>query len=173
MSRFSPYPSASPIINAFGKRIRIELHEGQHHEVEEEENKIFEAISARTPRAKRSLQHVSTKKSKKLVLEWMVKDASVKGEKHVVSRAVAHFPEHFRGSPNANLTKASRWCKAREQFFREILENSSLSITRCQKGTRRRVFLKASSGRGRKREPWVNCLHEKLLEEFTRLRKQD
>ena len=82
MSSFSPYPSASPIINAFGKRKRIDLHEGQHQAMEEEEIATFEMASSSTTRAKRSLQQVSTMKSKKLVLEWMAKDVSTFAGNH-------------------------------------------------------------------------------------------
>ena len=106
-----------------------------------------------------------------MVLDWMLEEARTSGEKNLASRTVARFPEHFRGNKNANLTKASRWWKGRGDFLNSMISKESLSLSRCQRGIRRKLLRKASQGRGRKRAPWVSWLHEKLIDEFTRLRK--
>jgi DDE superfamily endonuclease len=96
-------------------------------------------------------------------------------EKHIASKAVKNFPEMFRGTEKANLQKASRWWKARDAFLLLFkngegpLEKKSLSVNQDGPG-RKRVQMKAVTGRGPKRQAWVEWLHMKLLEEFRRLK---
>ena len=106
-----------------------------------------------------------------MVVLWMISSAESDGPEKIASRAVAKFPNQFRGSPNANIAKASRWWKNRRKILDSAKPKGGISITRCSGGVRKRSFMKAGPGRGRKRAPWVLWLHEELLEEFDRLRK--
>lgn len=109
------------------------------------------------------------------VVKWMRQTADDEGEKHIASKAVAHFPRLFRSSKNANIVKAMRLWKNRDDFV-EInndlqYKGMASSITRVTKNGLRRVRMKTARGRGRKRAAWVEALHRDLRSEFDRLRK--
>ncbi|KAL0209011.1 hypothetical protein P9112_011598 [Eukaryota sp. TZLM1-RC] len=138
--------------------IVLPLPEIQHHD----EN----AVLSPTAGTKRRIQQVSTKQTRKVVLEWMERWVQEQNtEKGLKAATVKQFPEHFRSSSNANIQKASGWWKNRHQFYRR-LEKDKLSLERVQNSTVKKILLKARSGRGRKRAEWVEWVHKELLEEF-------
>ena len=126
---------------------------------------------------KRAVQHVLSLAQRAVIVRWMVMRSEQYGNKHIRSRAVAQFPHLFRGSSNANVAKASRLWKDRDNYLyttdsgRSTLRGFHATITRRFLGTRARVDLKARKGRGRKRAPWVLALQRNWVEEFNRLRK--
>eukprot|EP00171_Calliarthron_tuberculosum_P001361 IDg1361t1 len=69
----------------------------------------------------------------------------------------------------------SRLWKTRQQIIadqrRAGNQGIPLSLTRVTRAGFKRVYVKARSGRGRKRAAWVAALHDDLLVEFERLRK--
>ena len=127
---------------------------------------------------KRAVQHVLSLAQRAVIVRWMVMKSEQYGNKHIPSRAVAQFPHLFRGTSNANIAKASRLWKDRDNYLyttdrhgRSTLRGSPATNTRRVLGTRARVYLNARKGRGRKRAPWVRALHRDWVEEFDRLRK--
>jgi hypothetical protein len=78
---------------------------------------------------KRRVQHVSTLKSRREVVRWMVSVAGADGEKHVPSRAVRQFPSVFRAVEKANLMKASRWWKSRNEILCEGKAHTTSSLS--------------------------------------------
>ncbi|CAM6124006.1 unnamed protein product [Calypogeia fissa] len=133
---------------------------------------------------KRRLQNVTTKMNRKRVMLWM--DAEVErcnNTKDICAKAVKEFPSIFRthGHDNhvykANIQKASRWWKAKETFLQKVgktgrTTGNVVTISANQKKTSRKIVrTKALKGRGRKREPWVEWLHQELLSKFERLKK--
>jgi hypothetical protein len=118
---------------------------------------------------KRRVQHVSTLKSRREVVRWMVSVADADGEKNVVSRTVKQFPSVFRTSEKANLMKASRWWKSRNEILCADKAHTRASLSAVHSLIRKTVLLKAMTGRGRPQSPWVKSIHPKLLSEFERL----
>ncbi|CAK4082492.1 unnamed protein product [Aphanomyces euteiches] len=126
---------------------------------------------------KRNVQHVATHEDKLRVMTWMLAEeqalmedgydhnnqvhgdgsAVLKKSDKVVgksermclaTRAIAQFPELFRGTAQANYMKASRWWKESKEY---IYETSGMSATK-----------KARSGRGRKTNAWTSWLQTEL-----------
>ena len=124
---------------------------------------------------KRSLQNVVTHADRIQVVSWMIETSQQDGEKHIPSRAVRHFPMLFRGNEKANNAKAVRLWAAREEIlgYQRRPDNLDIpiSLTRMIRAGFKRVYIKARSGRGRKRATWVSTLHDDLLHDFERLRK--
>src|SRR5437588_139695 len=82
-------------------------------------------------------------------INWMIDDAKINGEKGVAIRAIAKFPQHFRGNYKANHIKATRWWKGANQFKKMLKENPRcMSIQHRQNGGRVKVQLKVFPGRG-------------------------
>jgi len=52
---------------------------------------------------------VTTQQTHIRVVEWMINDNEVNGEKGLHARIVKAFPEHFRGMTSATIMKSSRW----------------------------------------------------------------
>ncbi|KAL0218070.1 hypothetical protein RCL1_008918 [Eukaryota sp. TZLM3-RCL] len=87
-------------------------------------------------------------------------------------KTVEKFPEVFKASANANIVEAMDWWKKRDTILPDDEEDRvQLSISRVSNAQRRKVFLKALPGRGRRKAPWVEWIYEQLVEEFDRLRK--
>jgi hypothetical protein len=65
----------------------------------------------------------------------------------------------------ANLQKASRWAKIREEYIAEArrCENAAYQ---AGGGRLKRVRMKSRAGRGRKTSPWVEALYPELFTEF-------
>lgn len=123
---------------------------------------------------RRALQHVIPDLHRFHIVKWMINDASVNGEKNLKSRAVKEFPDHFRGSYNANIMRASRYWNLRQQILSRHETNTrenDLVITSASSSGIKKTLVKARAGRGRKRARWVNVLYELLNVEFDRLRK--
>jgi hypothetical protein len=180
----SVIPSSSSIIAAFlrgghdvraAANVAIAAPAQEDVELISSSSEFQDAPPAMSKGQKRRLQQVSTKSDRVKVMEWMIEEASRCGEKHIASKAVKNFPEMFRGTEKANLQKASRWWKARDAFLLLFkngegpIEKKSLSVNQDGPG-RKRVQMKAVTGRGPKRQAWVEWLHMKLLEEFRRLK---
>ncbi|KAF0720819.1 Aste57867_14 [Aphanomyces stellatus] len=134
------------------------------------------AVAAITPDVqekstrKRNVQHVATHEDKLRVMTWMLAEEHAlledsgsgepdtmgkkaekvgKGERMcLATRAIAQFPDLFRGSAQANYMKASRWWKDSKEY---IYETSGMSATK-----------KARSGRGRKTNAWTSWLQGEL-----------
>lgn len=114
----------------------------------------------------RAPQSVATLTDKTRVVMFMMK-LHGKGQTRLPSKAVAQFPGIVPGNQKANLQKASRWWKERAQHTAKKRK----SVVKVQCGVKKRMRLKAASGRGRKRAPWVEWLYSEMLGEFCRLRK--
>lgn len=122
---------------------------------------------------KRRLQNVLTDTQRFSIAQWMIKDAADNGEKGVKARAVRHFPTHFRGEYNANISRAIRYWRDRHNICNRHEKNSrhnNLVVSSSTRGCVKQVRVKARKGRGRKRSAWVRVLYEELHAEFERLR---
>jgi hypothetical protein len=135
----------------------------------------IENINPNVPvqRRKRALQQVCTKQERKIVVDWMIEDASLREEAYVISRAVRQFPNYFHSANvKANLQRASRWWRARDNIVQSDRGISGCKVViGVQLGSLVRRPTKARKGRGRKRSRWVSWLYEALLVEFERLKK--
>lgn len=146
-----------------------------------EEQDQHEPEQKSTNKRKRKLQQVSTIRSPRIVVRWMVAEVEDVGtSKCIASKAVPRFPECFRGSEKANLNKAFRWFKSRESILDtgddEIVSvNHHVVRRRVSDGqssiARKEMLVKASKGRGRKRKVWTVELQRLLVAEFQRLSK--
>ena len=122
---------------------------------------------------KRVLQHVSTKRVKIQVVGWMAETAEREGLKHLSSKTVKNFPDHFRSSTKANLGKASDWWKKKDDILIRggRMGLNPRAVTSVQAGGKRVLLTKAAAGRGRKPSLWVEWLHGELEQQFYHLRK--
>lgn len=117
------------------------------------------------------VKHVSTKKTRLLVIKWMLSIAQREGTKGLLCKCINEFPQHFRQAQHSNMTKVSKWWNGREAFMSGLEgEGNHLSMVRSSGGLQRRMLCKTLEGRGRKRATWVLWLHDELLGEFSRLR---
>lgn len=102
------------------------------------------------------------------IVKWMMQEADKNGDKFIASKAVRNFLLLFTKNTTANLTKASRLWKTRFEFFDSnncvVTRGITSTVTRVSRDGLKRVYLKAKSGRGRKRP-------QDLVTEFERLRK--
>lgn len=109
------------------------------------------------------------------IVAWMKRTADEEGESKIASKTVREFPQYFRGTPNANITRAVRLWKQRGDYTSVNgdveFRGSTTAVTRNTMDGFKRVYLKARKGRGRKRQAWVEALHIDLRSEFDRLRK--
>lgn len=124
-----------------------------------------------TAKQTHSTHNVLSIAQRKSIVAWMRAQADEHGEHKIASRTVTNFPQFFRGSVNANLTRASRLWKARANYSDENTRNESSVITRVTKNGPRMVRMKARAGRGRRRVEWVDALQNDVRSEFDRLRK--
>jgi len=124
--------------------------------------------AAKAPRRRVSVNLLSTRYA---VTEWMIREAEENGDRHITSKAVQNFPQHFVGTTNAKLAKASRWWKQREitMALKTEKRRSGMLTSECRRSARK-IGFKALKGRGRKRAKWVQHLYADLLREFERLR---
>lgn len=124
---------------------------------------------------KHKVHHVLTIATRASIVKWMMTEAATNGERHIAAKSIRQFPQFFRSSLNANITRASRLWKARLQYVNDngdfTLRGTTSTVTRITKAGPKRVQLKARAGRGSKRAKWVDALHLDLREEFDRLRK--
>lgn len=124
---------------------------------------------------KRSAHNVLPIATRALIVNWMTQHVLENGETHIASKTVRHFPQYFRASENANLTRAKRLWTSRAEYTAHdgtcSTHGVNTSITRVTSIGPKRVRLKAKPGRGRKRAQWVSALYEDLRDEFDRLRK--
>lgn len=97
-----------------------------------------------------------------------MKQRDEEGENRLPSKAVKSFSDIFRVSVKANLMKAADWWKKRDTILSDL---SKRSLVRQQSRHQIRVRIKVSVGRGRKQDPWVTWLHDKIYTEFCRPRK--
>lgn len=142
---------------------------------EPETGKVLHPSSPVCQPSSRALQHVLTKASRLRIARWMIQEQSMDGGKHIPSRAVRKFPECFRGSSNAAISRAVRYFRDRHKIVMESEKatgrnNGTYATSTGRLGVRVRLT-KAMKGRGRKRAKWVIDAHVGLLEEFERLRK--
>ena len=132
--------------------------------------------------ATRTPQIVSTKKQRKLVIEWMMKEVEESGtDKEILIKATEKFNSIFKiadsRSKIASIRKANRWWNEKEQFLNALTARENREIyVRCKSVAgfvEERNAVKALHGRGRKRHDWVEYLHQVLLCEFERLSSSD
>lgn len=151
-------------------------HEMQITHQSEDAQSQSTSIPAHSTRAHR-VHHVLPISTRAEIVKWMVSHVadSTDGEKHIASKAVRNFPGHFRGTNNANITRAQRLWKERLDYQSAdgtiSLRGSTACISRITKHGPKRVLLKARAGRGRRRQVWVDALHQDLRSEFDRLRR--
>lgn len=86
---------------------------------------------------------------------------------------VETFGDCFRSpSAHANYMKARRWWNERHAILSALGGGDSKNLYAArQMEARRKVLTKTLPGRGRKRDPWMDWLHDELLEKFHRLQK--
>ena len=132
--------------------------------------------SANSIQSRRQLQHVSTKADRKRVIKWMIAEVERSGtDNRIASKAVLAHPTVFRASRRANREKARHWWKTRDFFLAQLKTAKNKQITVSARagmelGTRR-IAVKAFTGRGRKRAPWVEYLHTLLMIDFERFQE--
>eukprot|EP00171_Calliarthron_tuberculosum_P021832 IDg21832t1 len=131
----------------------------------------------------RKRANVVTKIQHRDVVRWMIDAVAQSGtDKNISSRAVSNpeFRHIFCGTDSksraTNRRKAARWWNSREEYELKLLSEKDKALTvavRRSRGTKsiacRRFYLKAMSGRGRKRQPWVEYIHAYMISEFERL----
>lgn len=97
------------------------------------------------------------------------------GEKHISSKTFRNFSQYFKASENASLTRATRLWKDRNKYADHNGTNVTRGVTSFVTGVTlldtKRVRMKATPGRGRKRFKWVEALHSDLCDEFDRLQR--
>ena len=124
---------------------------------------------------KRNLQQVLTVARRAQIVVWMKNVAARDGDKHIPSKKVLNFPQFFRASANANLVGATRLWADRNSYENTngevIYRGSSSSLTRMTRLGLRRLRMKVRSGRGRKRQAWVEALNQDVRSEFDSLQK--
>lgn len=91
----------------------------------------------------------------------------------VPSKSIQEYPDLFRGAENENISRAMRYWKKRNHIISSYKPNGKINndlymslvtlFCLCHR------ISKNSSGRGRKRVPWVVQLHEDIFNEFSRL----
>jgi hypothetical protein len=119
-----PVFSASPIVAAFARqRQKLQEDEEKARDVddvvvveEEDEMEKEEVEVVAGGQRKRKLQQVATQQIRIKVVNWMIEDEQATGKKGLFAKTVRQFPGTFRGSVNANCTKASRWWSDRENM---------------------------------------------------------
>lgn len=80
----------------------------------------------------------------------------------IVSKSARRFPEHFRGTETAKLSKASRWYKDREEIL-SVSDDEAMRVShranrkpgadRNATVAQKNMIFKAGKGRGRKIAP--------------------
>lgn len=123
---------------------------------------------------KRRAQNVLTKAQKHKIAEWMIQKEG-EGMSKIPSKAVAHFPQFFRGAANANIARALRYWRVRASTVQNYKtagkRNNDLYMHRPGPNGMRLRISKTAAGRGRKPSVWVTALHVDLCSEFDRLRR--
>ncbi|KAI2506922.1 hypothetical protein MHU86_7514 [Fragilaria crotonensis] len=157
------------VVQEMAEELRARAEDADTQDVEQEEN--LGVLEDRLPHQKRSLQQVVTISSRRETVRWMMTEFDANGKKELISKAVAKFPEYFRGSYKANHQRASNWWKARHTKYSNYNMLPPASVQRNQISKVTRVNLKASAGRGRKASAWVVHVYAELMDEFLCLRK--
>lgn len=102
-------------------------------------------------------------------IKWMVDNAD-SYSRNTILRCVPKFTIYFPEETKANLTKFSRWWRSGDETMEAESKHrrlGSFSLTWTRK--RKRLYTKAQSGRGRKRELWRTSLYRPLIKQFERL----
>lgn len=189
----SPPLSASPIVQSINRALAARAARAQQsteaqaseanalpaESTEQAENATPElapdnATTVITPQSsRRRAQNVLTKNQKYRIAVWMVEQENADITK-IPSKAVRHFPQLFRGTDNANISRSMRYWKERHltisSYKPKGAMNNDLYMARAIRSGIRRRISKTSSGRGRKRAQWVVELHDDLFDDFCRLR---
>ena len=114
---------------------------------------------------------VSTVADRYCVTKWMIDDAIRNGERHIQSRTLRTFPQHFKGSEKAQFGKVGLWWKKREATMAlKLPHRRTNAFTGTMANGIRRANFKELQGRGRKKSEWVLAFYPYLLQEFERLR---
>jgi hypothetical protein len=124
-------------------------------EEDEVETKEVEVVAG--GQRKRMLQQVTTQQIRIKVVKGMIEGERATEKKGLFARTVRQFPGAFRGTVNANSTKASRWWSDRENMALQDRENR-ISVNHQQHGIQKKILSKAPPGRGRKQEAWGQLL---------------
>lgn len=120
---------------------------------------------AETPN-RRAVQFVTTLSQRRELAEWMVQEVNkCNSSKHIASKAVKQFPSMFPGNSKANLMRASRIWKQREDLLPGAGADQPLLP-----GVTSRVQKQALPGRGRKRANWSDALQNDLRTCYLRLK---
>ena len=83
------------------------------------------------------------------VVRWMKRESESENFKKLISRAVQEFPDVFRGSYKANIMKASRWWRQRDDFSSSGKQRIPSTFSITKKVGRMRAKRKAGEGRGK------------------------
>jgi len=180
--------SSSPIVRAFARQRQVVDDEKEPSEpldpngatndvmiVANNDRVIVGEQLADNPRAlgkRKRPTAVTTQQPRIRVVEWMINDNEVNGEKGLHARTVKAFPEHFQGTTFATIMKSSRWWEKRATILqiRDDRDNM-VSCNSAQPGKAKKVLTKAAPGRGPNRAPWVDWLYPFIVDEFDRYRK--
>ena len=86
--------------------------------------------------ASRAPQLVLTIAARARIVAWMKQTEINEGTAKIASKAVRQFPQYFRGSPNANIKRAGRLWKQRNEFTGEDGKSSFGGALQVCQGTR-------------------------------------
>ena len=84
------------VVQEMAEELRARAADADTQDIEQEEN--LGVLEDRLPHQKRSLQQVVTISSRRETARWMMTEFDAYGKKELISKAVAKFPEYFRGS---------------------------------------------------------------------------
>jgi len=102
----------------------------------------------------------------------MEADRKANGECGCFARCIREFLNHFQVSPVANAMKAERWWANRSKVLDDENDLKELvSVNHQTSSGLQKLLLKASAGRGRKREPWIKWLCGEVVEHFNLYQK--
>ena len=163
----------------------------------ENENANPDPGEVQQKRTKRTRQYVATLAETQNCVKWMCEEFERSGRDRLMAKTVDRFPQTFNTNRKADLQRASRYWKKRDEilsttetpkvFVALVTDVPQLSccclsnfirtdeifafqaMTQVQQGVRKRKNAKAINGRGRKRSSWVAWLHREMTAEFERL----
>ena len=94
---------------------------------------------------RRNLQQVATLATKKVVVSWMVEDATFVGEEGLIGRIICTFSKHFKGTSKANRTKVRWWWIDQDNILglADNANNTPIHDTRSMVGRWSKTRLKA------------------------------
>lgn len=103
-----------------------DFEEGEDNHLEQHEDSLdenwdpcsFDGDEEMTPQNKRTPQHVATLGDVRNCVQWMEQEFSVHGRARLMTKTVKQFPSLFKTNAKANLQRASRYWKDKDNILR-------------------------------------------------------